>query len=315
MGSWERAKREGIKLIVGISSDTGGGKTMSGLLLARGIVGPQGKIAVIDADNRRSRYYADDHEFQVQDLYSPFTPARYLELVESAEKGGFACVLIDSMSHEWAGVGGCLDMHDAELDRMAGKTNWGKRDACNMAAWIQPKKAHKKMLDRLLTLDCHLIMCFRTKNTVEMVRNDQGKMEVIPKKHGSGFEGMLPITEPNLPYELTISMTMSAEHPGFPVPIKIPEPLREMFPRDKVITVEHGERLVAWAEGRDKKPALPAPSVVNQLPVLVALLAQVSDPELEPKICTWGAVDSIEKLTAEQISKAIKQIEARIAEA
>ena len=42
------------------------------------------------------------------------------------------------------GPGGLLEYHDAELDRIAGKTDWNKRDKCNFTAWIKPKAAENK---------------------------------------------------------------------------------------------------------------------------------------------------------------------------
>jgi hypothetical protein len=139
-------------------------------------------------------------------------------------------------------------MQEAELDRMAGD-NYAKREQCRMAAWIKPKMAHKKMVQRLLQVRAHLILCFRAEEKIEMLRDDKGKLQVVPKASPTGLHGWIPVCEKNLPYELTVSFLLTADKPGFPQPIKLQEQHREMFPLNQPIDEQSGRRVAAWAAG------------------------------------------------------------------
>jgi hypothetical protein len=152
------------------------------------------------------------------------------------------------MSHEWAGEGGILDWHEDELQRMAG-TDWKKRESCKMAAWITPKMQHKQMVQKLLQVRAHLILCFRAEPKVEMQRGADGRMEIVEKKSLTGLHGWIPIAEKNLPYELTASFLLMADRPGVPLPIKLQQQHKDLFPLDQAITEASGTRLAAWARG------------------------------------------------------------------
>jgi hypothetical protein len=244
------AARENVGLLIGLSGSSGSGKTYTALRLAKGIAG-DAPFCVIDTEAGRSRHYSDRFRFDVGDLKPPFTPDAYAEAIAAADAAKYPVIVVDSTSHEWAGEGGILDWQDAELDRMAG-TDWKKREACKMAAWIRPKMAHKQMVQKLLQVHAHLILCFRAESKIEMVKNDQGKYEIVEKKSLTGLHGWIPISEKNLPYELTVSFLLMADRPGVPLPIKLQEQHKPLFPLDQVITEESGARLAAWARGSDK---------------------------------------------------------------
>lgn len=245
---FKRAIREQVGLIVGICGASGGGKTYSAMRLASGICGDK-PFAVIDTEAGRSRHYSDMFKFDVGDLKPPFSPDAYADAIKAADAAGYPVIVVDSCSHEWAGEQGVLEMQEAELDRMAGD-DWKKREACRMAAWIRPKMAHKKMVQRLLQVRAHLILCFRAEEKVEMVRDEKtNKMVIVPKVSLTGINGWIPICEKNLPYELTVSFLLTADAPGMPKPIKIQEQHRPMFPLDKPISEESGKLVAQWAAG------------------------------------------------------------------
>jgi len=242
------AIRESVGLIIGLAGGTGSGKTFSAMRMAAGICGDK-PFAVIDTEAGRAKHYADRFKFDHGDLASPFTPERYTEAILAADAAKYPCILVDSCTHEWAGEGGVLEMQEAELDRMAGD-NWQKREACRMAAWIKPKMAHKKMVQRLLQVRAHLILCFRAEEKVEMIRDpDTNKMKIIPKVSTTGLDGWMPVCEKNLPYELTTSFLLTADAPGMPKPIKLQEQHRVMFPLDKAISEDSGKLIAVWAAG------------------------------------------------------------------
>lgn len=247
------AVRENVGLLIGLAGGTGSGKTYSAMRLAAGIAGDK-PFCVIDTEAGRAKHYADQFRFDHGDLHPPFRPEAYAEAIHAADKAGYPVIVVDSVSHVWAGEGGCLDWQEAELDRMAGD-DWKKREACKMAAWIKPKTAHKQMVQRLLQVRAHLILCFRAEEKIEMVRGDNGKMQIVPKQSLTGLDGWVPICEKNLPFELTASFLLLAKRPGIPQPIKLQEQHKALFPDGKPITEESGRRLAQWASGAAKEPA------------------------------------------------------------
>jgi hypothetical protein len=152
------AVRENVPLLIGVAGGTGAGKTMSALLLARGLAGGE-PFAGIDTENGRMSIYADAFpELRTTRIDAPFRPEKYLDAIEAAERAGFAVVVVDSASHEWYGDGGCLDWHD---EIMRGD------QSRNLMAWIEPKKSHKRFVTRLLQVRAHVILCFRAEPKVE----------------------------------------------------------------------------------------------------------------------------------------------------
>lgn len=248
------AIRENVPLLIGIAGGTGSGKTFTAMRMASGM--SEGKpFAVIDTEAGRAKHYADQFKFDHGDLRGPFRPESYQEAIKAADSANYPVIVVDSVSHVWAGHGGVLDWQEAELDRMAGD-DWKKREACKMAAWIKPKMAHKQMVDTLLQVRAHVILCFRAEEKIEMVRGDDGKMKIQPKTSLTGINGWMPVCEKNLPFELTASFLLAADAPGIPKPIKLQQQHREFFPLDKQITEESGKALAAWARGGTIGPSL-----------------------------------------------------------
>lgn len=241
------AVRENVGLLIGLAGGTGSGKSYSAMRLASGIAGEK-PFAVIDTEAGRAKHYADKFRFDHGDMKPPFSPDAYAEAIKSADEARYPVIVVDSASHEHAGEGGLLDWHEHELQRMAGD-NWQKREACKMAAWIKPKTAHKAMVNRLLQVRAHLILCFRAEEKVEMVRGDDGKMKIGSKQTRTGKDGWVPICEKNLPFEMTCSFLLLSDRPGVPLTIKCEEQHRHLFPPDRPIDEATGRALSAWASG------------------------------------------------------------------
>lgn len=256
--SFRPATRENVALLIGLSGGTGSGKTFSAMRLAAGICGDK-PFAVIDTEAGRAKHYADRFKFDHGDLHPPFRPDTYTNAIKAADAAGYPVIVVDSASHEHAGEGGLLEWHEEELGRMAGD-DYKRREACKMAAWIKPKMAHKAFVSRLLQVRAHLILCFRAEEKVEMVRGDNGKMQIVPKATRTGLDGWHPICEKNLPFEMTCSFLLTADKPGVPLPIKLQEQHRHLFPSGKPIDEASGQALAAWASGgAQQTAAAPAP--------------------------------------------------------
>lgn len=258
------AKRENVPLFLTVSGGTGSGKTYSALRLARGIA--NGKpFAGIDTENGRMLIYADDFpELMHGKIDAPFRPSKYTEAIDAAD--AFLAtqgvpvenrvIVVDSASHEWYGEGGCLDWHDELM---------GGSQAKNMSAWVEPKKAHKRMVNRLLRVEAHVILCFRAEPKVEPVKGQDGRIEIVAKQSLIGLDGWIPISEKNLPFEATASFLCMADAPGIPKPIKLPAKLRPLVPLDAPLDEQSGRRLAEWAAGAKTAPvAAPTPAPVAE---------------------------------------------------
>jgi len=253
------ARRTGVGLLIGLCGGTGSGKTFSALRLATGMA--RGKrFCLIDTEAGRALHYADRFAFDHGDLKPPFRPEAYADAIAAADAAGYPVVVVDSMSHSWAGEGGCLDWQEEELNRMAGD-DWRKREACRMASWIRPKISHKKMVARLLQVRAHVILCFRAEEKIEMVKDTSGKLIVRPRESVTGLDGWVPVAEKSLPYELTASFLLTADAPGVPKPIKLQEQHRAMFPTGSPVAESAGEQIAKWAgggtDGSAKAPPTP----------------------------------------------------------
>jgi len=244
---FKKAIRENAGLLIGLAGGTGSGKTFSSLRLAAGISGDR-PFAFIDTEASRGLHYADQFNFDHGDLKPPFTPQAYAEAILAADMAGYPAIVVDSCTHEWAGEGGVLEMHEDELERMAGD-DYAKRERVKMAAWIKPKMDHKKMVQRLLQVRAHLILCFRAEEKVEMIKDDKGKTVIVPKTSLTGINGWMPVCEKNLPFELTASFLLTADAPGMPKAIKLQEQHKVMFPLNQPIDEESGRKIATWASG------------------------------------------------------------------
>jgi len=251
----KNASRQGVKPLVGFYGRSGSGKTMSALLFARGIVGPSGRIVLIDTENKRGSIFADmiPGSYQTLDLDAPFSPTRYEEAIVAAEKVADV-VVIDSMSHEWSGEGGVLDWAQEELQRMGGGDN------NKMRSWIKPKMAHKMMIQRLLRTKCALICCLRGEEKTHVTKPEPGqKSKVVTDEFSS------PLFDSRFVFEMLLNFETVARNGvgGYVVPRKITHPsIAALLPKDdEQIGERHGAALAAWCANPSGQTAAAATTV------------------------------------------------------
>lgn len=272
------ACRQNIGLLIGCIGGTGSGKTLSGLLIARGLcAGDDSQIAVIDTEAGRALHYAPAGKakpgeftfgFKHGDMVPPFTPEAYAEAIIAAEEAGFKAIVIDSFSHEYAGDGGLDDIHEDALDRIT-RGDADKREKLSVMAWKEPKKRHKRLISRLLQCRAHLIICMRAEEKMKIatVKDGEFKKTVItPAEDRPMVERWVPTTEKKFPFELTMSLLFTAAKPGVPIPIKLEEQHRAFVPLDKPINLEVGRALGAWARGGEDPPAISTTSSTATYP-------------------------------------------------
>lgn len=178
------ANRQNIKIKMALQGPSGSGKTYSALLLAYGLCGNWSKIAVVDSENYSANLYAHLGNYHVLPLLPPFTPENYMAAMAVCESKGIEVVILDSITHEWAGLGGVLDIH-AQVKGNNSYTNWLK---------VSPR--HEAFVQKLLQSPVHIISTIRSKQDYILVEKN-GKQ--VPEK--VGIKG---IQRANLDYEFTL---------------------------------------------------------------------------------------------------------------
>lgn len=263
------AVRQSVKLLIGLLGASGGGKTESALRLGRGIVGPNGKLALADTENGRGELCYDriSGGYEYFSMQPPFSPQSYVDVIDAAEKAGIDCLCIDSASHEWNGEGGYLDLKEEAIERMTGGSgDYKKRERCAMAAAGQVKpKTHAKFYARVCRSSMTIILCFRGKQKVQMGKGADGKTTIEKDDH------MSAIQDSELIFEMLIAGEVFAvEKEGVPIggyfrTVKYSHPsIPPLLPKaGEQVSVAHGEAIAKWARGEstENKPVESTPEI------------------------------------------------------
>jgi hypothetical protein len=186
-----KAERRQVKIKLGVQGPSGSGKTYSSLLMAFGITGSWSKIAIIDTENYSADLYSHLGNYNVLSLGTPFSPERYIEAIRICERAGIEVIIIDSVSHEWEGIGGILEVHG----NMPGNsfTNWAR---------LTPR--HNAFIQAMLQSPCHIIATIRSKQ--DYVLNERNG-KYVPEK-----VGLKGVTREGLDYEFTIAFDLDIKH-------------------------------------------------------------------------------------------------------
>jgi hypothetical protein len=224
----KQATKEAVPPLIGLWGKSGSGKTYSALLLARGIVGPKGRIAFIDTENGRAKFYADvAGGWEHLALDPPFTPDKYSAAFKFCEEQGADIIVVDSMSHVWEGEGGVLDIAEA-------------KGGHGLLKWKAPKMAHKRMMNNLIRSRLPVIFCLRAKDATKQVGKDIVSV------------GWQPIAEKNFVFEMTVDLHMTEDgHYDLETSKTLPAELRGVFTPDGQITEEIGAEVAAWCGAGD----------------------------------------------------------------
>ena len=184
-------------LRMAIYGPAGCGKSLTSLLIAREIVGPKGKIAVLDTEHGSSTKHARKVRFDVEMLTGNFHPAKYIEIIHAAEKT-HDILIIDSLTHGWAGKNGVLQIVDQATARSRSKNSFTD-------GWSIGTPLHQDLIEAILGCKIHVIATMRSKQEYALQTNDQGK--IAPVKLG-----LAPIQRAEVDYEFDIVGRMDAQH-------------------------------------------------------------------------------------------------------
>lgn len=245
------AQRSEAKPLIGIYSESGCGKTLSSLLLARGFVGPTGRIGMIETESGRGEAYADAREYpeiggyEVLSLRDDFSPAAYGQAITAAEKAKLDALIIDSASHEWEGAGGVLSM--AATNQAAGKKG--------PIVWQQPKLEHQRQF-MLRFMQCSVplvILNMRAKYPME-------EKIVQGEKKWVRSEKLDPKQADDILFEMFVHGWVGPDH-KFNLTKCTAKSLEPVFQTGKMITLDTGRALAAWAAGGKAAPVLSSSTI------------------------------------------------------
>jgi len=176
MLEFKEASRRDVRIKMALGGKSGAGKTLSALLIAKGLVENVAKVGVLQTEAGRAQCYLRDiGTFKVLDMAPPFSPMKYIEGIEIAEKSKLEVLVIDSISDEWAGPGGALDMHSAACEVTKN----------TFTAWKNVTPKHDQFMNRILQSPLHIICTVRkkTETILETVERN-GRTIQVPKRVG-----------------------------------------------------------------------------------------------------------------------------------
>lgn len=187
------AHRGNIKLRLGLCGIAGSGKSFTALAIATALSKRLGcgHVYMIDSENGSGLRYAPSASGKGFDFYhvplfsDDYSPDAYEAAIRFCEQNGAGVIVIDSISHEWDGPKGILDIVDA---------NNSPKD--NMAGWRIATPLHRRFLQTLNSVSVHAIWTVRAKADKAFVddpnRPGKKKYEAI---------GVAPVGREGIEYE------------------------------------------------------------------------------------------------------------------
>ena len=225
----KKAVRQQAKLRMALDGPPGSGKTWTALEVATGL---GEKILLIETEGSSSSLYADDFSFDLICLgdivENAYHPMNFVNAIKQGEEAGYDVIIIDSLSHAWAGEGGALDLANKETVK--------SKSGNSFTAWRNVTPVHNKLIQSILQSKSHIIATMRTKEKKVMEQDERGKTKIRTI-------GMEPIMREGVNYEFTIVGDLDWEHNlvisktrcKFLDEAVIPKPGKEL-----------GQRLAAW---------------------------------------------------------------------
>ena len=223
---FRKAERYKARLRLCITGPAGSGKTYGALLIAQGL---GGKTVLIDTENGSGDLYADSFDYDIGTIKAPYDIQKYFTAIHDAEQAGYEIIIIDSLSHAWAGEGGLLDMQAKIADNSRNINSW--------AAWRKITPWHNKLVDVILSSPCHIIATMRSKTEYIQAENDKGKTEIRKV-------GLAPVQREGIDYEFTTVFDLNINHMA-----TVSKDRTSIFDGDIfTISQETGEKLKTWLE-------------------------------------------------------------------
>lgn len=244
-----KATRKKARLRLALTGPSGSGKTMAALMIAKGL---GGKVAVLDTEHGSASLYAEPirlpsgmlfepPEFDALDLSAPYSPERYTEAIKSAEAAGYDTLIIDSLTHEWSGSGGCLEINDTVAAAKFRGNSW--------SAWNETTPRHRAFIDAMLQSRMHIIATGRSKTETAQTEGANGRKQVVKL-------GMKTEQRDGIEYEFTVVLDLI--HAGHYANASKDRTGLFAGGEPAPVTPDTGERLLAWLESGETTPDVAA---------------------------------------------------------
>lgn len=225
--AFQKATKQNATIKLALTGPSGSGKTYSALLIAKGL---GGNTALLDTEFGSASLYSDIFEFDTWDEQDPngFPPEYYIRVIKAAEAAGYQNLIIDSLSHEWSGRGGCLEIADA-----LGKTKFRGN---SYVAWGEVTPRHNKLIEAIVGARINIIATMRAK-TEYALNKDEKTGKTTPQKLGLGA-----VQRDGMDYEFTTMFELDRDSHIANAGKDRTSLFRDPF----LITEETGKRLADW---------------------------------------------------------------------
>lgn len=226
MAGFQKATKKQAKARIALDGPSGSGKTWTSLVTATALAAG-GSIAVIDSERGSASKYADKFDFDVLEIDGNFHPDHYIAGIRAAAQGGYAVVVIDSLTHAWAGTGGVLEVVDAAKSRFGGNS---------YMAWSVGTPLWQSLIDAMLSATLHVVVTLRSKSKFVEVDKGNGK---------KGYErtGTEPVARDGVEYEFDVVGDLDLEHTMVISKSRADERVKDVYRRPGP---EFGEGVLEW---------------------------------------------------------------------
>lgn len=221
--SFKKAVRKNIPAKIFIDGPSGSGKSKGALLIAKGLAGG-GKFCALDSENKRLSMFADEFDFDVEDIQLN-TPKAYIDVIKNAENSCYNALIIDSISPIWHWVIETADNSNSN----------------GINAWNKPKTELKKLSKAIRDSSIHIVITCRSKEdyVIEESENRKGFKVQVPRKIG-----LAPDFEKNFAYEFAFCFSVDMEHKS----ICTKDVSGLTFENGQKITEDYGISIRKWLE-------------------------------------------------------------------
>ena len=198
MVMFKQATREKNRLRLAIDGPSGAGKTYTALRFAFAI---GKKICVIDTENGSAGKYVGDQPDEIKWQFDTcvlrsgqFAPSTYAATIQAAGAEGYDVIVVDSLSHAWAGAGGALE----QVDRAGGNSF--------TTGWRDVTPQHNAMISAILESPAHIICTLRSKMEYVMEQDEKTGKTTVKKI------GLKPIQRQGVEFEFDLIADMDINH-------------------------------------------------------------------------------------------------------
>lgn len=260
---FQKATKKSARLRMALIGVAGAGKTYTALSIASHL---GKKIAVLDTERGSASKYSDIFEFDVMEPET-FSPKTYIDAIEAAAEAGYDVIILDSLSHAWAGKDGALELVDRASRRAQTNNNFG--------AWRDVTPLHNSMVDTIIGAKIHIIATMRAKTAYVQEKDPKTGRTSVRKV------GMAPVQRDGLEYEFDVVADIDTENNLVIGKTRCPSIAGAVYNKaGKEVATKLKNWLSDGGSVRDAAPA-PAPKAKTKVEKVVN---RIAEPEPAPAL-------------------------------